>query len=489
MHRKSTHSKHARQIGKPCSGVYLFAFVWLAFAVVPFASCQRSDDELIQRFRPFVKTSVGRPGAQSGDEDLRPASWKTIVAASVLVQNGQGVVSPQYWTPPNYPELTATFPGNHSASLLVDPTNKSQDHLQIPSSIWGGESWQQVSQGDGIYGHVQHIADTTLVNIEYWLTWALNKDEAKFNQHEGDITAIIVLYDTATDKIVRITYPAHGCTLAAYQLVPGQSVVLASLTGKDINLNSIQTAAAQVNIDDPNKGTDRETGGCGGAIAPNQHVFLVPDPVTHQYEHPALYAERGTHESFPNQGGFIALGGGHNGDSVSYLPAVVENFGSFNPAPGTATTDTNFIEFNGLFGSDLGGGGLPDSPAPIVAHSEWCWPPACSANSYGIPEHDINPYEAKLDNLTWLPTLQIAQTGDIYVGPGDASNALTGTTTSPFVDFAMAYSLTPAVQITPASPGTKWTIHVSNGVHPGPVTMDRAMTITSWNGPAIIGGQ
>jgi hypothetical protein len=461
------------------------------------AIAQRSDDELIQRFRPFIKTSMGRPGAQSGDESIRPASWQTIVSASVRVQgvpNGQGVAGPGSWTAPYFPELTATFNGK-SGDLNQDPANAAQNLLKIPSSISGGEDWQSVALGHGVYGHVQRIDGTTLINIEYWIVWPLNQDEAKFNVHEGDITSLIVLYDTNSDQIVRVTYPAHGCLLAAYQLVPGETVHAASLSGKDPSLNAIQTPALQVNIDDANKGTDRDTGACGGALAPDQHVFLVPDSVSHLYEHPAVYAERGTHESFPNQGGFVAIGGGHNGDSVSYLPQTVDNLGTFASPSGA---DINFLRFNGLFGSDWPDGSLPDSPKPIVEHREWCWPHAlagpespgpnmCDASPPGIPEVDINPYERQLDNLTWPPTLNIPQTGDVYVRPGDGNKGATGAMGSPFTDFAVAYSLTPAIAITPASPSVKWTIHVSAGPHPASIIMDRAMTIVSWNGAAAFG--
>lgn len=456
-------------------------FIILAGPATIFGQANRSDDDLIQRFRPFIKTSIGRPGTLSGDETFRPASWQFVVGASVLVQEGQGVVKPGLWTA-GFPELTATY-ANGSGSLLVDPTNKAQNHLQIPSSIYEGENWQQVADGDGIYGHVQHIAKTPLVNIEYWIIWARNEDEGRVNLHEGDITAVIVVYDQASDQIVRVTYPAHGCFVASYQIVLGQTVNSAFLSGKDPNLNAIQTPAAQVNVDDANEGDDEKVP-CDGSTAPDHHLFLVQDLTSHLYEHPAVYVERGTHESFPNQTGFISLGGAHNGDSVSYLPLKVENLGSFG-SPSSA--DINFLYFNGLFGSDLGPGGLPSSPTPFVEHREWCWPQTCETNTHNIPEGDLDPYEPKLGNLTWPPTLHIAETGDVYVSSGEGLKGSTGAMNSPFVDFRLAYSLTPAVAITPTSPSTKWTIHVSAGPHPGAIVMDRAMTIKSWNGPAILG--
>jgi hypothetical protein len=486
---------------RQCSRAAAIVFILAAAAAITFgqAVVTRSDDELIQRFRPFMKTSMGRPGEQPGDESIRPAKWQTIVGASTRVQgvpNGQGVAGPGTWTTPLFPELTAPF-RNYSGDLTVDPANTGQNMLKIPKSIDNGEDWQSVALGDGIYGHVQRIDKTTLLNIDYWITWPLNQDEVQFNVHEGDITSLVVLYDTASDQIVRITYPAHGCLLAAYQLVPGQTVNAATLSGKDPNLNAIQTSAVQVNIDDANAGTDRDRGLCGGALAPDQYVFLVPDPVSNLFEHPAIYAERGTHESFPNPAGFIALGGGHNGDSVSYLPQAVDNLGTFD-SPSAA--DINFLHFNGLFGSDWPEGKLPDSPKPIVEHREWCWPRPltgpesagpnmCDASPTGIPEVDLSPYEPKLDKLTWPPAINIPQTGDVYVSTGDGNKGATGAMGSPFVDFAMAYSLTPAIPITPESPSAKWTIHVSAGAHPGSIVMDRAMTITSWNGPAILGSE
>jgi hypothetical protein len=206
------------------------------------------------------------------------------------------------------------------------------------------------------------------------------------------------------------------------------------------------------------------------------HIFLVADPASPEprYEHPVVFVENGSHESWPNSTGRIIDGGGHNGKGPSWLPSSVPVLGSYaTPTAG----NTPVLHYNGKFGTD---------GASIVLHRSWCWPHnenwptankpngECSQNDAGIPDSvqqsmfsDLNPYQTfgpvknnpiynalEVVGTTKWPQVVKADSGDYYAVPnrqaGDGSSA------HPYGGLDVAMSFTPA----------RSTMHLGAGKYP-----------------------
>jgi hypothetical protein len=309
------------------------------------------------------------------------------------------------------------------------------------------------------------------VNIDYTIVWALNRDEGRFNVHDGDLTSMVVLYDPTIDRVVRLTYSMHGCLLAAYQFVSGQKVTMTFIDGKNINLASTSELVTKVDIGDAQEGDDHSGSLCSGWYSPEQHVFFSSDPKSHLFEHPAVFAENGTHELWPNASGFVSLGGGHAGDSVSYLPQRVEVLGSFAEP---TKVDAPFVHYNGTFGSD---------PASLVLHRTWCWPDTCDQNNANIPDteahtrfSDMNPYREHLGHLVWPPTVDESPK-NVFVAAADTKEG-TGSINSPFLGLNAALSFTPA--------GSTLNLRSGHYVWSGPLRLCRAITLKAQDGPVTI---
>jgi hypothetical protein len=85
------------------------------------------------------------------------------------------------------------------------------------------------------------------------------------------------------------------------------------------------------------------------------------------------------------------------------------------------------------------------------------------------------PYEKK-GSLAWPQTRDIRLTGDLYV-TNVGVKAGDGTASSPYSGLKMGASLAPAA----------WTIHISGGTYPGPITFSRAVFLLAQDGAVTIG--
>jgi hypothetical protein len=210
------------------------------------------------------------------------------------------------------------------------------------------------------------------------------------------------------------------------------------------------------------------------------------------FEHPLVFAEYGSHESWPNSTGSVSEAGGHDGYGIAWLPEFVTKLPAFD-APTNA--NTAFLHYNGEFGTD---------PATLVLHSTWCWPTvSLDPVTTATPQHasvpcvytnqrsdgtvinpadgnlsgfsDMLPYETK-GNLAWPPVRDIPASGDIYLTATTGQSG-SGTQASPYGGLETGISLAPA----------GWTIHIPSGNYPGTIILTRASTLVALNGPVILG--
>jgi hypothetical protein len=473
------------------------------FACAQSDPCAKDDTSLISRFRPMLRSSHA---TITGDEVRRPTTWQDLVANSTLMTTTTSSISEPLtvagtWSP-DFHELITSIVNLSDGTAVSDGSNlkvfnqSSSLSLAVKQNFDGGEAWPDAANGDGFYAHAERVGalspnaptDTRLLNIEYIVLWAQNYGEAAFNAHDGDITTMMVLYDPVSDKAVRLTYAAHGCILQAFQLGLGQTTRMASLAGKDANLNPITDTVVQVDIDDSNHGTFESGVPCSGWTTSDKHIFLAPDLGTGLYEHPAVFPENGTHEFWPNGSGTIPGGGGHAGNFVSYIPAHVENLGTFeNPTP----ADSNFLLYNGLVGSD---------PQTFVLHKTWCWPTLpnsdasikpCSdklnvytaqdGRSMSIPDSrfkEVSPYDQSIGSLGW-PQIVDEGAKAVYVAPAAqvVGQIRDGSASLPFGGIRMAYSFAPAGS----------TLLLASGTYGESLTFCRSAMLKSTGGAAVLG--
>ena len=441
-----------------------------------------SDFDLAQRFRPFIKTSLDGAGEQ---EQFRQTSWQWFVKNSTLKNGDQTIVEATKWVSAN------DLPTKGYDLTVTGETKNPELTLLLSDDAIHGEDWQSVISGDGTYAHVERIGtkpagvDNRLVNIDYTMIWSYNSARDKWIfqdvDHIGDLTFLVVLYDPISDRVVRLTYPAHGCILQLYQLIPGQPVTVDSVPGQDlVSKNAIN--AANVHIEQSNE-ADETDGNCskwGGFLSSDNDVYFAPDPDSGRYEHPLVFVENGTHESFPNPAGRITNGGDHGGMGTSWLPGTVTLLPAFNDV--SDLTNAPFLRFNGKFGNDS---------ATLVRHTTWCWPtldrtstpdpPApCvySTASTTVPidgSSDMQPYQ-KRGGLVWPQVVSVAVSGDAYAvadrRKGDGSSS------QPFGGLDVAATFMPA----------GWTLHLGPGQYSAP-KLDRPMTLEAHGGTVTIGSQ
>jgi hypothetical protein len=482
--------------------------------------CGQDDASLIQRFAPMIKSSKS--------EQYIPLSWQRFAQYSYLKNGGQKIGLTgnfiQLVTTSIKDKQGDTFTSDldawagDSGLVFATPTGFDEYYANNNGVVHYGSTWPLAVAGEGVYAHVEGAAAAdghTLKNIEYIILWPYNKGPqilSKSLNHYGDITYLIVLYDPTSDKVIRVTFPAHGCILQALQTTYGQSTTLSLLAGADQNLNSNHQEAVQQDIDDANWGFKVDNlWDCivlGSASASDKHLFWVPDPSTGLYEHPAVYEEQGTHESWPNQSGSLSAAGAHDGQFVSYIPTQITNLGSYaNPTTCDTSKDPNdcsynVLHYNGKIGSD---------PQTFVRHREWCWPGAacqwcpteenCNTN---IPQNffasenpapiaDISPYQAisgtNVDGLTlagssnvlgWPQSVSEAKS-DVYLVPTleVQGQSATGAQGSPFGGIKMAYSFAPAGS----------TMHLQSGTYnASAMAFCKNMTLTATSGTVVING-
>jgi hypothetical protein len=78
-----------------------------------------------------------------------------------------------------------------------------------------------LSSGDGFYAHVEQIKDLSgnplpLYNIEYTIFWAYNSSDC--DNHNGDITTMVVVYDKRIAQITRVAYSVHGYAIEQFNI-------------------------------------------------------------------------------------------------------------------------------------------------------------------------------------------------------------------------------------------------------------------------------
>jgi hypothetical protein len=484
------------KIGLFVVSLFVFLFGW-----VSLADAQSTDQQLIDRFKPFIKSSVDGGG---GEEVFRPNRWQWFVSNSTLLNKAKDgtetVVVPQTgW------DLTDSPPFNFLITKGVDLTNGSEVsdmvnanytfELKISSNAIHGEEWPDVALGHGVYGHVGTVLmqnNLPLKVISYTILWANNQDRLNGNQHDGDMTELVVVYDPSSDRIIRVIYPQHGCQVEEYDLVPGQMVSPANLSGKNI-LTSKSNNVAGVKVDFPSSNVSFATeGDCtknknallgiGIALAPglagkkpepDHHMFFVGDPLTVRFEHPVIFAENGTHESFPNQSGYIIDGGGHNGSGQSWLPQSVVTLEDLS---GANFDDTPFVKYGGKVGTD---------GQSIVLHRIWCWPNVCDQNNANLPGSlfsEIDPYQT-YGNTAWPPGLDEASSVDAYVTQG--STAGDGSQAHPYDGLGVALSFS-AGRLADAGPSI---LHMSAGTYTlvgNSASVCKPITLRASNGPVLL---
>jgi hypothetical protein len=441
----------------------------------PGRACAQSDAALADRFKPYIKSSLG---PDSAADPFLPLRWQSFVQHSTLMNGKTTLVTEDQWDG-GFTELTTK-----GADLTVNPTPTG---FTLNYDMHGGRDWPFVFMGDGVYAHVERVGlppqgeDDRLVNIDYSIIWSNNADAAGANNHLGDITFIVVLYDPKSDRIVRLTYPAHGCILQIYQMQPTQMVSIARLDGRGPDGSNdapkVQAFATQTDIDQANEDDETDSPCNGGAfLSSGMHVFFVQDPLTKRFEHPAIFAENQTHESFPNaEKGSITDGGGHDGLGPSWLPASITLLPSF------AVTDdpnTPFLHYNGKFGTDS---------ASLALHRTWCWAtidprtpcayanpnPSWPAITTGFS--DMMPYQQRRQ-LAWPQVVDLPPTGDAFVVPQRTTG--NGSQQAPYGGLDVAGTFTPK----------GWTLHLAPGTY-GAVRLERALTLQADTGPVTITAQ
>jgi hypothetical protein len=333
--------------------------------------------------------------------------------------------------------------------------------------------------------------------ITYSILWSYNYDELQANGHYGDLTFLVVIHDPKSDRLVRVIYLQHGCMLEAYDIRSDQSIGTAALSGKALD-GTPEAFARQLKIGKLAAATgiagDCESAhkaGSGIQSWPDSTIYFVGDARSDNLrtEHAVIFAEFGTHESWPNQSGRIIDGGGHAGKGESWLPVQIEALGAFEVA---GQTNTPYLRFNGKIGVD---------GVSITLHTSWCWSAAFTISGdagchystvpKGFPILDTrfsdhpSPFQT-MGALAWPPAFFDSSTGDKFATnvesvPPHAGKATDGSSDQPYLDLSTALTFTPG----------GWNLHLQTGnyggVDGGHMTLERPMTIISWNGPVTLG--
>jgi hypothetical protein len=398
------------------------------------AAQQLIYNTLAQRFRPYIKTS--RDGSTL--ESRRPASWQWFLSQLIsVVQDYKSTTDPGcagHGTGDKWPNGTDVFRRAAdttlvpvlSADINKDPTillrlpasdiRHSGSVKQTPSyalhfwygDSYAGEDWDSVvNNGDGIYAHVEELPNH-LFNIEYSILWAYN--DAYCAHHVGDLTSMTVVYDQTADLITRVTYSVHGYAIESFRIASAPMYSIFTLLGEDDSNAKQSISAIEVMVDGDSNYQEGGTAHQRGSPM----MLLAQDPATGRYEHPVGFAERGSHEIWPNRTGSITGAPKHSGTGFAFLPVKV-NVLSTNP---DNNPDAPFLFFNSKFGSD---------PNAIMLHQTWYWPEGRAAksgygyNRYGIPQSrftDKDPYINMTSKMKWPPAPEY--TGEpptAYVNP------------------------------------------------------------------------
>lgn len=418
-----------------------------ASAPAPLTAAQKMA--LANRFRPFIMTS--RDGGKP--ESYRPTTWQNFVPTTQIRQGytgrycvrlggilNQGSIddwpegSPVYIEPGHQEVTQDVLAADPSVLLRLPHGNVTGINGGIVNPGYAlhvtkaddrhGEDWATVlAQGDGIYAHVEQVVDEAggiapFVNIEYTVLWSYNSSSC--DHHSGDITTMVVLYNSETDLISRLSYAPHDYALEAFVLADATAVDFYPLLS--IDLDGIVRPTNAVALTMP--AAHQYQQGDGGHSPGFPIVYLVADPQTARFEHPVAMAETGGHELWPNTSGSILDAASHYADGVSFLPQVA----AIDPVTMKQIgmqmmgrddqTDVNapFVFFNGLIGTDGN---------PPLLHRTWYWPEGRSNNLFHIPDtrfsgKHADPYRelsAGAADLVWPPSPDFTnETTTAYVG-------------------------------------------------------------------------
>jgi hypothetical protein len=358
-----------------------------ALGVLPSARAEvRDAEQLAQRFRPYYKFSLGNGGAQ---EPCRPCSWQWFAAHSDLFHGNIRIATTQQLRDDPRLLLAAA-----DGSILSTKNPTGPLKLRPDPQANEGEPWPSViNTGAGLYAQVEDAGDNFVV-LTYWTLFGFNRTTpmgaAAGGNHEGDITAVALVYDHVQDQLVRAFFGLHGRILESFDLVGSKVTGLQDLVGRRENGGTEQVAAKVIRI-----ARDRayQNGPFYYSPADPPDLYLVQDPQSRRFEHLAVFCEWGSHEPWPNPHGSAILAPGHKGDDISFLPKKVRFLGSFsNPVPAEAP----FVCFNGYWGN---------VPKGIIFHRSCFYPAGRKQNHFHIPEPsfvDRDPYGE--GPLRWPPS-------------------------------------------------------------------------------------
>jgi hypothetical protein len=358
-----------------------------ALGILPSARAEvRDAEQLAQRFRPYYKFSLGNGGAQ---EPCRPCSWQWFVAHSDLFHgNTRIATSQQLRDDPRL--LQAVADGNILSTK--NPTGPLK--LRPDPQAAEGEPWPSViNTGAGLYAQVEDGGDNFVV-LTYWTLFGFNRTtpmgEAAGGNHEGDLTAVALVYDRLQDQLVRAFFSLHGRILESFDLAGANVTGEQELMGRRENGGTEQVAAKVIRIA---RDHAYQNGPFYYSPAAPPDLYLVRDPQSRRFEHLAIFCEWGSHEPWPNPHGSAILVPGHTGDGISFLPEKVRFLGAFsNPIPAEAP----FVCFNGYWGN---------VPKGIIFHRSCFYPEGRKQNHFKIPELsfvDRDPYGE--GTLRWPPS-------------------------------------------------------------------------------------
>lgn len=353
---------------------------------VPRSAPEACVDELTRRFRPYLKFSrdKGKP------EPYRPSAWLPLYEKSLLRIS-----------------LNADCHEALCEQIFKDATRKALEYADVreaggcredvkvllkSGADRSGEPWAKIKEyGHGIYSHVAPIDDARYT-VEYWILYPYNKTHidcgevacewwewykitcaaisgacawiASETEHQYDLTSLTVTYDALTDRIEKVSFPQHGCTLTEFGVPPASDtsarVRIDFLRDRGIVDNGLDGASLSTEVEKVDPTYMRVRDECKayyGFSQPDSLLYMVKDPGSGRYEHPVAFVEWGTHENWPNpQGGFYLVPS-HRGDDVSFLPSVVPILG----AKQNPRSDAPFLFFGGHYGD----------PAGIMRHRGW----------------------------------------------------------------------------------------------------------------------
>jgi hypothetical protein len=352
------------------AGRCLLSALLLAWSIG--ANAQPTDNELAQRFRPYLKFSL-----RGALEDARPVSWQWLYTHSRF-RRKDAVLAPAGSSVATMAQLALD-----NADVRRWGQNDSDNvHIEVDDAFIHGGPW--TDDGTGVYAHVTSFAEprdvsdrSRLVNIEYWILFPFNIGYITPQDHKGDIVGVQMVYDRTTDRLVRASYSQHGETMIAFDLARIEAPVAVSLAGRDIQGRPISVSAQRL--------TPLDHGYSADGLAPgfftggDPHVFAVADPQTGRFEHLAVYLEFGAHEPWPNSSGYYVGVANHDGNGVSYLPGQVHLLDAGDEA---------FVFYGGDFGD----------PKGLTRHRMW----------FGFDEShspvDRNAY-TRLGPLDWPPVV------------------------------------------------------------------------------------